>query len=359
LIRFDEILGQRPALEILTRMLATGRVPHALLLQGPEGVGKGTVARAVGAALLCESRSAREPEDGIAEACGACTACKLVAHGSHPDLLVVERLPKKQPPASRGDAAPPAPGDLRSFILVDQIRQVSQFAALSPRQGRRRVFIIDPADRMNTEAQNALLKTLEEPPGRAVLMLVASRPQLLLTTVRSRTFNISFGPLRTAELATLLRERGMPEQEALARAALAEGRPGRALGLDLDELLERRHAIMDTLETLTSSRAAIAEIPEMAAALAGTSEAHLLAGLELLETLLRDAAVSDAARDHAALAHGDLADRLARVGRSLGAARAAAILAALESLRNDLRVNVNRTLLAETLLAAIAGGPIP
>ena len=351
MIRFEEVLGQRTALELVTRMLATSRVPHALLFHGPEGVGKGTVARAFAAALLCESSDS--------EACGLCTACKLVAHGSHPDLLAIERLPRKSSAAAQTAASPPPSGDLRSFILVDQIRQLSKFAAFAPRQSTHRVFIIDPADRMNHEAQNALLKTLEEPPGRSVLMLIASRPQLLLPTVRSRTFAIGFGPLRPTELAGLLEARGMAANEALLRAALAEGRPGAALGLELDELLARREEILETLETLSSSHAGVAELPERAAALAGKTEAHLLGGLELLEALLRDAAVAAANPDHASLAHADLADRLTRVGYAVGPARVAAIVVALERLRNDLRVNVNRTLLAESLLASIAGGPIP
>jgi len=352
MIRFDDVLGQRPAVELLGRMLDSGRVPQALLLQGPEGVGKGSLARSFAAALLCGSSER--------EACGSCSSCRLAEGGGHPDLLIVERLPRKGTASARNPGSPPAPGDLRSFVLVDQIRELSRVASMAPRLGARRAIIVDPADRMNQEAQNALLKTLEEPPERCVLLLVAARPQLLLPTVRSRCFAVSFGPLRPAELARLLQARGLPEDEAVARAALAEGRPGKALALDLEDLLARRASVLEALETLTGPPpAAAASVPGLAAEIAGRDEATLLAGLELLEALLRDAAMSAAGAQRFTLAHSDLADRLEPIGRRLTAGRIALLVSALERLRYDLRLNLNRLLVAESLLAAVAGGPLP
>jgi DNA polymerase III delta prime subunit len=140
-------------------------------------VGKGLVARLFAVSLVCTQPG----EDGTG--CGSCVACRKAAHGNHPDVLVVTRLPKKE---TRGDAslddddaadddAPTAKGgELRPFIVVQQIRELNQHAAYAPREGRRRVFLIDPADRMNLESQNALLKTLEEPGGQTIILLVAS-----------------------------------------------------------------------------------------------------------------------------------------------------------------------------------------
>lgn len=352
MIRFDELLGQRSAVDLLGRMLENGRIPQALLFLGPDGVGKGSVARSFAAALLC---GAPEPE-----ACGACDACRLIEKGGHPDLLVVERLPRKRSPSARATGSPPESGDLSYFVVVDQIRELSRVAALAPRHGARRAIIVDPADRMNLEAQNALLKTLEEPPARCVLILVAARPQILLPTVRSRCFAVSFGPMRPAELARALRAKGVPEREATARAALAAGRPGKALALDLEELLARRESVLESLEALTtSSPAAAAALPALAAELAGRDEATLLGGLELLEALLRDAALAAAGAQPQLLAHTDLAERLAKIGRRLSAERIADLISALERLRHDLRLNLNRTLVAESLLASVAGGPLP
>jgi DNA polymerase-3 subunit delta' len=341
-IRFEEVLGQRAALELTSRMLASDRVPHALLFHGPEGVGKASVARAIAAALLCES--------GRAEGCGVCSSCKLVDSAGHPDLLVVERQLKK---ASSG------PEDLRLFITVDQIRDLSRVAAMAPRQGGRRVFIIDPADRMNAEAQNALLKTLEEPPGAAVLILVAPRAHLLLPTVRSRCFSVPFGPLLVSELAKLLAMRGMSAEEAAARAALAEGRPGKALALDLEALQKRRAELLEVLETLTSTVEGIAQLPSMALSLAGKDEATLISGLELLEGLLRDILRLGTRAGDDDLVHADLIHRLEPLARRIPRGRAAAVIRSAERLRQGLRFNLNRKLVAESLLAAIAGGPPP
>jgi DNA polymerase-3 subunit delta' len=254
---------------------------------------------------------------------------------------------------------PTASEDLRKFILVDQIRELSGIAALAPRVSGRRVFVIDPADQMNVAAQNALLKTLEEPPGQGVLILIASRPYLLLPTIRSRCFTVRFAELPTRELAELLTRRGIEAAEALARASLGEGRPGRALELDLAALREKREEILESLEELVGSRAALAELADHAARLAGRSETTLIEGLAIAEALLRDATRAATRQGDPSLIHADLAERLERLGQRLDPQRSAALVRSLERLRAELRFNVNRTLVAESLLAAVAGGPIP
>lgn len=336
---FAGMLGQENAIAVLNRMLETGRLPQALLFHGPEGVGKATAAVALSSALLCEAADGPAP-------CGACPACGLVLAGNHPDLMTVVRLPRKD----RKD-------ELHKFILVEQIRDLSHLASLAPRAGSRRIFIIDPADRMNLEAQNALLKTLEEPPGQALLILVAARPQVLIPTVRSRCFAVGFAALAADALAALLEARGLERDEALARASLAEGRPGRALELELQGLRDRREAVLEMLESLADGRTA--ELPVQAAALAGPDEATLVEGLDLLQGLLRDAARVASGPEEPPLVHADLAERVASLGLRLGPARAAGLVASVDRLRGDLRFSLNRTLVAESLLAAVAGGPLP
>jgi len=337
---FDGLIGQAKAVGLLERMLSSQRVPHALVFQGPQGLGKSTAARMFAAALLCE--------DATSPGCGGCSACTLVARSSHPDVITVRLLQKEKG----------APGELSTVIKIEQIREVSRLAGLAPRSGRRRVFVIDPADRMHSESQNALLKTLEEPPGNAVLLLVASRPHLLLPTVRSRCFGVAFSSLRSADLGAILEKQGIAPEEARARAALSGGRPGLALEIDLETLHERREELIALLESLASDRRAIADLAAHAASLAGKDEPTLLDSLELLETLLRDAARAGGGDDRT-LVHADLAPRLTRLGESLGPLRAAEIVTSVERLRGYLRFNTNRTLIAESLLAAVAGGPIP
>ena len=358
-MKLQDLLGHAAPVALLRRTLDAERLPHALLFQGPEGVGKGTAGRILATMLLCEGEPAGE------RPCESCPACRKIAHGNHPDLLVVERLPKKnttrEAPEAEDEGEEEAAGGsgLRSQIVIAQIRELSAHAAYAPREGRARVFLIDPADRMNHESQNALLKTLEEPPGRAFLILIASRPHLLLPTVRSRCLAVRFAPMAARELAARLEERGFEREEALARAALAAGRQGKALTLDPKGLRARREELLTALERLAAGPRALAELSGMAAGIAGDDEETLLEGLELMETLLRDAAVARAWGAQDVLVHADLGPRLLSLGDSLGAVRASSLVRSVERLRGDLRFNLNRTLVSESLLAAVAGGPLP
>jgi len=332
---FDDIIGQQAAVDALRRLLGTGRVPHALVFRGPESVGKASVARIFAASLLCAGEGS--------EACGECPSCRSLASSSHPDFTSVTFEPR------------PSDGELRKEIVIDQIRAVNHLAGVAPRQSPRRIFMIDPADGMNRESQNGLLKTLEEPPGNAVLILVASRPHMLLPTVRSRCFSVGFSPLSPGDLTRMLSTRGLSSAEAQARAALAGGRPGTALELDLEAMSERREEILRMLEALASaSRRELGNLPAMGAALAGKDETYLVTGLELLQSLLRDSARSASAPgEDPGLVHLDLAQRLSALGQRIGAARAARLVASVDRARGYLRINVNRTLLAESLLAEV------
>jgi DNA polymerase-3 subunit delta' len=350
-IPVGEILGQEGALELLARMRGTGRIPHALLFHGPEGVGKGSVALAFAAALLCEDPQATG-------ACGLCAACRMVRVGSHPDLLVVTRLPKKSTAAATVEEGAEAE-DLSTFIVVQQIRELTRLAALAPRRGRRRVFVLDPADRMNFEAQNALLKTLEEPPGSALLILVASRPHQLLATVRSRSTSVGFAALRVRDLASRLTARGMPPDEAMTRAALAEGRPGRALALDPERERLIRERVIEALESLSGPRPALGRLTAIAEGIAGKTETHFAEHIDMLTVLLRDAARASLRPDDPALVHADLSTRLGELGGRLDPVRVAGLLSGIDRLRAGARLNLNRLLSVEALLAAVAGGPLP
>jgi DNA polymerase-3 subunit delta' len=347
-----EIIGHRAAIEGLSHAVRTGRLPHALLFQGPEAVGKGLVARWLAATLLCER--------GEGDPCGTCSACRRVRHGAHPDLLFVRRLPRDaDKPGAMSDVAAGDPSELSRMIRIFQIRQLAEHAAHAPREATCRVFIVDPADEMNIESQNALLKTLEEPPGASFVILIASRPHQLLSTVRSRCFVVGFAPVSAAVLAEHLERRGMARAEALARAALAGGRAGSALTLDLDALHRRRGTLLKALLQLAASPQALAELPSLASAIVGKTDEELTEGLELFEALLRDATRASAGMPAGSLLHADLGEPLGELGRLLGSRRAGELVEAVERLRGQLRFNVNRTLLAESLVTAVAGAPLP
>ncbi|MCD6404615.1 MAG: DNA polymerase III subunit delta' [Planctomycetes bacterium] len=215
---FEVILGQDEALARLTSALANGRLAHALLLAGPEGVGKRMAALEVAKALLCPN--------GPAKACGACPSCHRVQRGIHPDLFVVE----------------PEPG--RTGISIGQVRELSRRVAQSPLEGRRKAALIDPADSMQPAAQNALLKTLEEPPQDTTLILVARDSDLLLPTVRSRCRRVDFKPVSGRVIADFLIGRGTPADTAEVLSRMAGGSFARALQLLAGSRVEDRQRLI-------------------------------------------------------------------------------------------------------------------
>lgn len=240
-MRFSDVQHQARALSLLRRALRSGRTHHAYLFDGPDGVGKEMTARALGARLLCEDASAAPDAD----ACGTCRACRALAAGTHPDFHFVDRSLHK---------VHPDPAVRRSrglFLAVAVIRTfLIEPSTGSPALGRRRVFIVRDAERMNEEAQNALLKTLEEPPGAATIMLVTSSADRLLSTIRSRCQRIPFAELPEAFVQERLTAEKMAPAEAGALAALCGGRLGVAQRWRKAGLLE----LLPTLDGLLVDR---------------------------------------------------------------------------------------------------------
>ncbi|MFO0837054.1 MAG: DNA polymerase III subunit delta' [Phycisphaerae bacterium] len=236
-MRLADVLHQERAISILRRALRNGRAHHAYLFDGPEGVGKERTAIALAARLLCETPDL--PPD--ADACGACRSCALLAGDNHPDFHLIHRglhklHPDRNVRATKG-----------LFLTVDVIRHfLIAPASASPAMGRRRVFVIRDAERMNEEAQNALLKTLEEPPGAACLMLLSSSASRLLATIRSRCQRIPFGLLPVEFVSQRLVAQARidaPAAQTLAR--LSDGRLGAALRWQRASLLDALSAIAE------------------------------------------------------------------------------------------------------------------
>jgi DNA polymerase-3 subunit delta' len=203
LIRFADVRGHDRARELLRAALARDRLPHALLFAGTDGIGKRSLALAFVARLQCEH--------GGEDACGDCASCRQIAARSHPDVQVVSIAPGKKE------------------IGIDRIRDLKRFLQLQPIRGKAKVAIIDEAHLLTIPAQNALLKVLEEPPGRSLLLLISSNPEALLPTVRSRCQRLQFAPLpadTVVEILTTAADVGADDARELA--ALAEGSPGRA-----------------------------------------------------------------------------------------------------------------------------------
>jgi DNA polymerase-3 subunit delta' len=249
-VTLDEIQGQERAVALLRRAIANGRLAHAFVFAGPAGVGKRATALALARAVLC----AEKPDVG----CGTCIDCRLVGAGSHPDLFV-EDLAAAQ--AERATA---------SMLSIEQIRRVCTSLALRPARGAAKVGIVDQAERLTAEAQNALLKTLEEPRGRATLVLVTSNLDALLPTIRSRCQRLLFAPLSDAMVTSLLEREGVAPDVARRAGALADGSLDRARELTSEEGWTRCEDLRSRLEQI--DRLSIPQRLDLAAELSPRGE---------------------------------------------------------------------------------------
>jgi DNA polymerase-3 subunit delta' len=208
--------------ELWNRLIGWTALPHALLLHGPRGIGKHRLAEAFAAYLLCES-----PRAGLA--CGQCAGCQLIAADNHPDLrrLVPEADQPEREPAD-GEEAEPAQRESRTRkpsreILIDQVRAIGEFLALSAHRGGRRVVLLSPAEALNGPAANAILKLLEEPPADAVFIAVSDELDAVLPTITSRCVLVRAQAPRREEALAWLREQGAEDAET--RLAEAGGAP--------------------------------------------------------------------------------------------------------------------------------------
>lgn len=208
---WSRIIGHEGVVARFRETLGRGRLSHAYLFVGPDGIGKELFALELAKAVQCAN--------GPAEACDRCPACQKTEHGNHPDVTFLRRV-------TQG-----AKGERRAQILIGQVREaIQEPIAYKPFEGRYKVFAVVEAERMTEEAQNCLLKTLEEPPPHSLLVLLASRLEPFVDTVVSRCQIVRFRPLRDEQAARILVDgHGLEPARAAALARLAAGSPGKAL----------------------------------------------------------------------------------------------------------------------------------
>lgn len=271
-----DVIGQRHLLERLGEQAVRGDVAHAYELSGPRSIGKHTVAIRLAQTLHCVGGTR------AGGGCGVCAACRKIERGLHPDVVVVARQTDL---AARDD---------RKNITIEQIRLMQQDLALRPLEGRKKIVIIDDAAELSEEAEVALLKTLEEPPPHAVLLLVTPTPARLLDTIRSRLQPLPFRLVPRAEIEAGLAARFGADAPRLAAAAA--GRPGIAIAIASDPAeREARRAIEREFYTLVSSRLTdrFAWAVKLAESESDTQKRSRLIATRLVEwgELVRDAAL--------------------------------------------------------------------
>jgi DNA polymerase-3 subunit delta' len=211
---FKEVIAQSRSIRILESFLLKGNLPQSLLLEGEAGLGKRKAAEIFSGAVMCHADA-----PGRIEACGQCIACQKMRGQNHPDFSIL---------APDGNT-----------IKIDAIRKMQEGLIYTPVDGRKKIVIIDPAEKMNAAAANALLKTLEEPPPYVMLILVSGKPGMLLPTLRSRCQKVLFQPLSFFQVVeALLAEKHWEDSEARFVAAMTFGRLQEAMNMDLDAARE-------------------------------------------------------------------------------------------------------------------------
>jgi DNA polymerase-3 subunit delta' len=335
--RLSDIVGQDQATDVLRRSTHAGKLAHAYLFTGPDGVGKATCARHLAAALNCLEHPREGCAGGAVQQNGRgdqttdkpCISCHKIDNGLHPDLMEI------------------APDG--AYIKIGQVRQLEEHLMFEPHEGRYRVVVIDGADQLNLNAANALLKSVEEPRPRTLFVLVASAGHRVVPTLVSRCQRIRFVPLEVGQVMAVVSTRSdAPERERRAAVALAEGSPKRALWLLSGEQMA---FIQTTVGALLDAASRRDVLPLFEAAVEAGRDRKLLGEvLEVVRAWLRDVLLCHEGLGEGRVVNADQLDRLEREASRLSRAAILARLRAVNEAQAALRGNVHATLALENLV---------
>jgi DNA polymerase III subunit delta' len=361
----SEFLGNERIVTALRGALRSKRVPHALLFTGSRGVGKFTLARMFAQAANCERL-----EDDF---CGECATCKrislladpqtlieqgLAERGESADAATVERVPLILQSHPDVWALVPDPVRLKSpvarpMLRVGQLRAVQRAAYFQP-MGRRRVFILDGAETMRWDVANVFLKILEEPPGSATFILTAPSPYALLPTIVSRCLQFHFAPLPQAAVEKILKEKTARKPAEIKLAAqLAEGSPGLAIEMDVDDDAQRRRSALRILERAAQGRG-FAQLFSDTSALAKDRDSSFEDQIAIFYGLLTDLLELTSELKAPVLRNAALARELESLSKSVDSAWVFRAIAGFDELFAGARRNLNRQLGLDALAASLA-----
>ena len=340
---FRDIAGHRRILHLLSHAADSGTLAPSLLFAGPAGVGKRSVALALAQTLNCTSNrtarseaSAEQNDDISRDACGECSACRRIARGVYPDVLVVA-------PSDSGD------------IKIEQVREIISQSICRPFEGRKRVTIIDDADAMMVASQHALLKTLEEPPSASLFVLVTSRPDALLATVTSRCARVRFGRLSSSDVAAILvRDHKHSRRDAVAIAALSDGSVSAALNRDADEFSEARENAEALLRSAVKRDVRVKlesakYLLKGGGATPAAEREHLALRLQALSSLVRDLGILTSGAGAEQLANSDRLEDLGSLAREFDGRRVVRAFEAVDEALVALDQNMSPKVIADWL----------
>ncbi len=315
-ICFSGLYGQEKAKSLFCRSLRSGRVPHAYLFRGPDGVGKRLFAQGVAAAINCRERLGPM-------ACGNCSSCRKFRSQNHPDFLVIRPV--------------------KGVIKIEQIRQLAKELSYPPFESETRIAVLEDVHTMRREAANSLLKMLEEPPSNNLLILTAESSQEILATITSRCQVVPFTQLSISDTSAILAAHGIESGAALLLARLSEGSPGKAMLFQKSEMVGVWREVVDVLQNpaILADRD-VGVVLRLAEKMAAQKD-DLPAFLGLLRIWIRDLLIAapvtgEAVRDdispRKSWSSGELFAKLQVIGRA----------------ERELARNCNRNLVCEVLL---------
>lgn len=317
---FANIIGHEQQKKLLHRAFTNGKLAHAYLFSGIDGIGKRLMGMALARLVFCEE----------GKGCGYCSACRRIDHNNHPDLHVIE--PDGQ------------------FIKIEQIRTLQKSLAFRPLEAPHHIVLIDQAERLHQSAANALLKTLEEPPNGTMFILLSAQPHALPSTVRSRCQALPFSHLSHAEIEKVLRAQVDDEVQRNILASLAQGSLSKAFGTDRDFYLNTRREIFTAIARLKP--ASVLPMLELAPTLSSDRD-YAEAVTDILISCYRDLFIMVSRASEALVVNTDLEQELRHLGTHCTTAEVTAMLDAILRCRTYLKYNVSPLLAMEWLLSRL------
>ncbi|HQP23835.1 MAG TPA: DNA polymerase III subunit delta' [Smithellaceae bacterium] len=318
---FTELYGHKKQVGMLQKAMAQKRVGHSYIFSGPNAIGKKKLALEFAQALNCEN------PDRFHDSCGECPSCRKMISGNHPDVHLLETR--------------------EQFIRIDAIRNIQQMMTFKPLEGRRRMVIIDDADKMNEQSANALLKTLEEPSDANIIFLVTSRPYWLPQTILSRCQQVRFSPLTAETVASFLTEKmQMDPSRSGMLGLLSGGSIGRAIELNTEELIAFRSELGRLLSAAGGSD------PMRLLALAsflGQDKKEVRQGLKILGTYFRDALVYKETGKTGMIINADELSVVSSLAERLRGEQILENLSIIEKSGEMMEMNVNKSLTLEAM----------
>ncbi len=330
-MNLSDIFGQSNAVATLTRAYQADRLPHGMIFAGPNGVGKGSTAQALATLFLCE-----HPDRQTAQACGHCQSCRLIAAGTHPDFTIIyKELIRVYDRGGKSKGTTLSINVIRPELIAK--------AAMKPSMNIGRVFLVEQAELMEGPAQNAMLKTLEEPAGRTLIILLTDSPDALLSTIRSRCQLIRFGPLDQPTVARELAKRQIDPATAADAARLARGSLGLALRWIDEGVIAPALELGKRIEALLATGQGVDELPSW---LKKSAEAYADQQLQRDPLTSKDQATRDGLVLNLTLA----ADRIRQMLRTTDApADCCGAIEAIVQAESYLDANVNTALILQQL----------